>query len=208
MLLLVTAARAQSLAPVAAAAVPSIAVLPVQPPFTLEDRWNHYLRRTYSWQRMSLLAADITLDMSLSPGECGRSANCFNDRFAGAFFRRSTRTSIEFVAGALLNEDIRRRRSNRHGFGPRLKYSLSHAFAAYHSDGTAGPAWSRFIGAAGGIAVTSGWSGQAVCGGRMLNSFSWATASNVQDSLLNEFGPDLKRFGLKIGRSLPFVRKN
>jgi len=71
-----------------------------QPTFGIQERWEHYLRRTYSWQRMGLMGVDVAADMVVSKPAGGRSTECFNDRYAGAFFRRARRTSVELVAGA------------------------------------------------------------------------------------------------------------
>jgi len=56
------------------------------PTFGIQERWEHYLRRTYSWQRMGLMGVDVAADMVVSKPAGGRSTECFNDRYAGAFF--------------------------------------------------------------------------------------------------------------------------
>lgn len=186
-------AVAQNLLPQAPA--PSVAP---QPSFTLQERWDHYLTRTYSWQRMSLLALDVGTDMTISKPRRGRTADVYADRYAGAFLRRATRTTVEFGAGAMLHEDIRRRESGRQGFGPRLKYALAHTWTAYQPDGSSRFAYSRLVGALGGIAVYETWRQHPITTGRMTHQLSWALASNLQDALLAEFGPDMKRLGLRM----------
>ncbi len=167
-----------------------------QPSFTLGERWSHYLYRTYSWQRMGLLGVDVMADTAITRPQCDTGkADCFADRYAGAFFRRATRTSLEFVAGEVLQEDIRRRPSGRSGLGPRLKFALAHTWTAYRPDGSSRFSYSRLIGAAGGIAVFQGWNERPITTGRMSHQLSWALAANVQDALLVEFGPDMKRLG-------------
>ena len=183
--------------------LPSVASpAPENPSFTLSERWQHYVYRTYSWQRLGLLAVDTGIDMTLSKPSCGRTLNCFQDRYAGAFIGRSTRTTIELLAGAVLQEDIRRRTSRDTQFSKRVKHALVHSFVAYTPDGHARPAYSRLLGAAGGIYTLSEWNCKPMTTGRMAHQLSWVLASNVQDSLLNEFSPDLKRFGLRVGNRL------
>jgi hypothetical protein len=179
------------------------------PSFDMAERWEHYLRRTYSWQRMGLLGADVGVDMVLSRPADGRSVHCYNDRYLGAFFRRSSRTTVELVAGAALHEDIRRRESGRKGFFPRLSYALSHTFTAYQPDGHSSVSWSRIIGAVGGIAVYETWNQRPITTGIVGRELSFAMASNFQDSLLMEFGPDMKRFGLRLkNRFMPRRQAN
>lgn len=192
---MVPVAMAQSLVP----QDPSpVAAPPLQPTFTLQERWDHYIGRTYTWQRMGLLAFDVGTDMALSKPRHGRTMDVFGDRFAGGFLRRATRTTLELGAGAVLHEDIRRRQSGREGFGPRLKYALAHTWTAYQPDGHSHFSSSRLIGALGGCAVFEAWDQQPMTSGRLAHKLSWTLASNVQDSLLAEFGPDMKRFGMKL----------
>lgn len=172
------------------------------PSFTLQERWNHYLYRTYSWQRLSLLGLDTAVDMAFSKPHNGRTWDAFGDRYTGGLIARSTRTTTEFLAGAVLREDIRRRSSGETAFGKRIKHALIHSFVAYTPDGHARPAYSRLIGAAAGIYTLSVYNERPMTSGRMAHELSWVLASNVQDSLLNEFSPDMKRFGLKMKNRL------
>jgi len=197
-------ALGQNFAPVSTApdSAPASTTSPSNPSFTLEERWNHYLYRTYSWQRLTLLGLDTATDMALSKPHNGRTFDAFEDRYTGGLIARSTRTTIEFLAGAALNEDIRRRSSGETAFGKRLKHALIHSFVAYSPNGHAHPAYSRLIGAAGGIYTLSLYNERPMTTGRMAHELSWVLASNVQDSLLNEFSPDMKRFGLKVKNRL------
>jgi hypothetical protein len=115
---------------------------------------------------------------------------------------------VEFGAGAMLHEDVRRRESGRQGLGPRLRYALAHTWTAYQPDGSSRFSYSRLVGAVGGIAVYETWRQHPITTGRMAHELSWALASNVQDALLTEFGPDMKRFGAKLGKRLMPFNKN
>jgi hypothetical protein len=196
--LLIPLATAQSLLP-----APDTSSTPApQPSFTLQERWDHYVYRTYSWQRLALLGVDVSTDMAFSKPKHGRTAGVFADRYTGGFLRRTTRTSIEYGAGILLHEDVRRRESGRTGLAPRLKYALAHTWTAYQPDGTSRFAWSRLAGAAGGITVFEAWDNKPLRTGRLAHKVSWALASNVQDALLAEFSSDMRRFGMKMKKRL------
>jgi len=175
---------------------------PKNPSFTLQERWDHYVYRTYSWQRLTLLGLDTAVDMAISKPHNGRTFDAFGDRYTGGLIARSTRTTTEFLAGAVLREDIRRRSSTETAFGKRIKHALIHSFVAYSPEGHAHPAYSRLIGAAAGIYTLSLYNERPMTTGRMAHELSWVLASNVQDSLLNEFSPDMKRFGLKVKNRL------
>jgi hypothetical protein len=102
---------------------------------------------------------------------------------------------MELAAGALLNEDLRRRPSNLPGFRRRLSYALLHAPLAIGPDGEWRPAYSRFAGTLGAVAVSSAWDGRPLTAARISESFGWTATSYFQDAVMTEFGPDLKRMG-------------
>jgi len=102
---------------------------------------------------------------------------------------------MELAAGALLHEDLRRRPSNLTGFRQRLSYALVHAALATGPDGKWRPAYSRFAGTLGAVAVSSAWDGRPLTAGRLSEDFAWTATSYFQDALWTEFEPDLKRMG-------------
>jgi hypothetical protein len=163
-----------------------------------QERWDNYVERTYSWKRIGVVAAETAFDQTFQIGKCGRPPYCFPHDFGGAVFRRTTRTSIELGAGALLREDIRRRPSGLTGFRERIVFALVHAPLARGPEGEWRPAYSRFIGAFGGVAVTSAWDGRPLTSSRLFGAFGWSVASCFQDALWTEFEPDMKRIGRRI----------
>src|SRR6266498_2600093 len=124
-----------------------------------QERWDHYVERTYSWKNMGLLAADSLANQTLRLEKCTRKPYCLPHNVGGAFARRITRTSIELGAGALLREDIRRRPSGLTGFMPRAHFALTHALVARGRDGEWELAYSRFAGTFGAITVSTDWHG-------------------------------------------------
>ena len=165
-------------------------------PLDWNERWQNYVERTYSWKRIGMVAAETAFDQSFQLNKCGRPPYCFPSDFGAAMARRTARTTIELGMGALLHEDIRRRPSNLTGFRSRLTYALTHASLARGSDGSFHPAYSRFVGTLGGCAVTTAWNGRRISPERMAEGLGWSLAGDLQDSLLTEFGPDMKRIGL------------
>lgn len=167
--------------------------------FTWEDRWKYYIHRTYSPERMSLLAVDTALDHAVSSG--GLHPVNYADRYAGAFATRIARTTIELGVGGWLHEDARRRASGLTSFRRRLSWALTHSMTARGPDGNVRPAWSRFAGTAGGFLVISSWNARPITVGRLGGAFSNSVLFNIQDSLLNEFEPELRRTGLRVARA-------
>ena len=120
------------------------------PRYEWKDRWSYYLHRTYSWQRMSLLAADTAFDHLMGePGEWARDPECYAWRYGSAFGHRVVRNTIELGAGAALGEDARFRLSQAAGFRARVRYAAIQAFAGYRGERRVF-AYSRLAGAIGG----------------------------------------------------------
>ena len=172
-----------------------------------QERWGAYLQRTYNWKQISMVAAETALDQTFQLNKCGRPPYCFPHRIGGALARRTTRTTIELGAGALLHEDIRRRPSGLTGFRRRAVFAVLHAPLARGPDGGWRPAYSRFAGTFGGTAVSAAWHGRPLTAPRLFESFGWSTTAYFQDALFTEFEPDLKRLGRRlIGRRFSRTR--
>ena len=162
------------------------------------ERWDYYVQRTYTWQRLSMVALDTATEIPFNAAACRRPPYCFPHHFGGALARRTARTTMELGAGALLQEDIRRRPSGLTGFGPRLRFALTHALLARGPDGKFRPAYSRFAGTLGGVAVSSTWDGRPLTMRTFALGWTWAATSSFQDAVLTEFGPDLRRIGRRL----------
>ncbi len=161
----------------------------------LHERWDSYVQKTYSWQRISVVAAETAFDQTFQLRKCGRPPYCFPHEIGGALTRRTARATMELAAGALLHEDLRRRPSNLSGFRRRVSYALLHAPLARDRDGDWRPAYSRFVGTLGAVAVTSAWDGRPLTTEHLAKGFGFTATSYFQDALWTEFEPDLKRMG-------------
>ena len=162
-------------------------------PFEWQQRWDNYVQRTYSWKRITIVAAETAFDQTFQFRKCGRPPYCFPHQFGEALARRTARTTIELGAGALLHEDIRRRPSGLSGFRRRAVFAILHAPLARGPDGEWRPAYSRFAGTFGGVVVTSAWEGKSLAMPRLFTRFGWSASNYFQDSLLTEFEPDITR---------------
>ena len=167
-------------------------------PFDWEQRWQYYLQRTYSWQRMGLLAVDTAFDhMTTSSRAWDRSPQSYAYRYGATFGSRILRNSVELGAGALLGEDTRFRPSRAETFGGRVRYATLQAFTGYHGEARRF-AYSRLA------ATAAGWVAISLCQGRPLSPSRFAGGlgdgylSHLQNSFLTEFGDDLKAAGRRM----------
>ena len=171
-------------------------------PQDLHDRWDSYVEKTFSWKRISSVTAETAFEQTFQLRKCGRPPYCFPHEIGGALTRRTARTTMELAAGALLHEDLRRRPSNLTGFRQRMTYALLHAPLARGRDGEWEPAYSRFAGTLGAVAVTKAWNGRPLTAGSLSEAFGWTATSYFQDALWTEFEPDLKRMGQRFADRL------
>src|SRR5262245_65003241 len=89
-------------------------------PFTPEQRWAHYLHRTFHPQRLGLLAAETAIDHATEQPSCwNRDAQSYALRYTRAFERRFIRNTAQFGAGILTGEDLRYRPSHSAGLQAR-----------------------------------------------------------------------------------------
>lgn len=171
-----------------------LAQAPDGDPFVWQQRWDSYVERTFNWKRITGIAAETAFEQTFQLNKCGRPPYCFPHQFGGALARRTTRTTLELGVGALLHEDIRRRPSGLTTFRERALFAIKHAALAKGPDGEWRPAYSRYAGTFGSIVVYSAWTGRPMTAERLFGTFGWSTTNYFQDSLYNEFEPDIKRY--------------
>lgn len=161
--------------------------------FQWQERWDHYLERTYSWKRVAVAGAESAFEPLFQLNKCGRPPYCVPHHFGGALVRRTARTTMELGAGALLREDLRRTPSGLTGFRRRAMFAMTHAVLAKGPDGDWRPAYSRYAGTLAAVAVSSAWDGRPLTAERLSRSFGFTVTSYFQDALFAEFEPDLRR---------------
>jgi len=167
-------------------------------PLGWQGRWDSYLEKTYSWKRIGIVVAETSFDQMFSLHHCGRPPYCFHQGIEQALARRTTRTTIELAVGGLLHEDIRRQPSGLPGLRQRITYALIHAPLAKGREGEWRPAYSRFAGTLGGVAVSSALQGKSISDPRVYRSVGWSLTAYFQDALWTEFEPDLKRMAVQL----------
>jgi hypothetical protein len=168
-------------------------------PFTASARWSQYLRRTYGPARLGFLAADTALDQALREPHCwDSSASSYGRRYARAVERRIIKNSAELGAGLLTGEDLRYRRSKSSSIHGRVWNALRWSVTAQMPDGTKRPAYSRFFATELVNVSTAHWTRQPIGGEWLSQSLAWSALDQAQTNLLDEFGPDMRRVGLRI----------
>ncbi|HWB96755.1 MAG TPA: hypothetical protein VG672_08640 [Bryobacteraceae bacterium] len=166
---------------------------------TVGERWGHYLYRTYSWQRMSLLGADSLVDhVLLDPAAFDRGPGGYWCRYSSGFGRRIVRNSIEFGAGFVLREDLRYRRSPDRGILARLRMATTSAVLAYDPAGGQHFAWSRLAANTGASMISASWQPYRNGTGRVAGNFAWSYVGQIENNLLSEFAPDILHLGKKV----------
>jgi len=189
-----------------AAAASAFAQDPLSVPFTPADRWAHYLHRTYSPMRMGRLAAETAIDQALREPACwDSSAHSYANRYVRSFERRVIRNTAELAGGILTGEDLRYRPSQSRAFHARVWNAVLGSATARMPDGSIRPAYTRF--AAGTLAEvsTAHWTRRHIEPEWLMRSAGWSALDQVETNLLDEFGPDLRRFGARVwNRVRPF----
>jgi hypothetical protein len=172
------------------------------PSLTPAHPFQDYLERTYGWQTLSWLATDTAIDHLRSRPEWGRGAGGFGCQYASAFGRRLISNSVELGVGLALHEDTRFHFSERRGFLPRMRYAMTHAFLDSGSGGKFEPAYARFAAITSSALIAPSWHRQTLSASGFFVDISSGMLSQLQNSLLNEFGPDLQKLGQKIRKKV------
>jgi hypothetical protein len=168
-------------------------------PFTPAARWSQYLHRTYGPARLGFLAVDTALDQALREPHCwDSSASSYGRRYARALERRVIKNSAELAGGILTGEDLRYRRSRSISIHGRFWNALRSSVTAQMPDGTKRPAYTRFFATELVNVTTANLTRQRIQPRWLLQSLAWSALDQSQTNLLDEFGPDLRRVGLRM----------
>lgn len=168
-------------------------------PFTPAERWSLYLHRTYGPARMGFLAVDTAIDQVLLEPACWRSgAASYGRRYARAFQSRVVRNSAELATGLLTGEDLRYHPSRSLSVHGRLWNALRASVTAQMPDGTKRPSYTRFFANELANVSRAGWSRHSMRPEWLMKSLMCSTLDQAQTNILDEFGPDLRRIGIRI----------
>jgi hypothetical protein len=180
----------------------------LEEPFTPSARWSRYLHRTYGPARLGLLAADTAVDHALHHPACWDSgAGSYGRRYARTFERRVIRNTAELTAGILTGEDLRYRASRSSPFRRRIWNAMRASVTAQMANGTRRPAYTRFFASAVADVSVAHWTNQPIQAAWLSESIASSALDQFETNLLDEFGPDLRRFGTRLWkRVLPRPR--
>jgi hypothetical protein len=181
-----------------AGALPGVAQQPLAEPFTPAARWSQYLHRTYDPSRLGFLAVDTAFDNLLREPACWDSgAHSYVRRYGRAMERRVIRNTTELVTGLLTGEDLRYRPSQSSSVTGRAWNAVRSSVLARMPDGASRPAYTRFFAAAVTSVSTAHWTRERMGPERLARSVGWCTLDQIETNLLSEFGPDLRRIGMR-----------
>jgi len=167
--------------------------------FSTEERVRLYVYRTYSWQRMTWLGADVAFDQLVGNSrQWGQGPSSFANRYASCFGGRVAHNSIELGAGILFKEDTRYKPSNERTFIKRLRFAFTNTFLAQTDGGNRRFAYSRLAATVGGTLVASTWHPERRSPQDLMQTIGTGYLGHLQNSLLTEFTPDMVRAGQKM----------
>ena len=175
---------------------------PTPAPATSAPQFQRYLDRTYGWQTLSWLASDTAIDLLRSRPEWGRGPGGFGCQYASAFGRRLISNSVQLGVGLVLHEDTRFHPSQSRGFLPRIKYATTHAFLDSVPGGKFQPAYARFAAVTSGALIAPSWHQRSLSASGFFEDFTFGMLGQLQNSLLNEFSPDLQKLGRNVRKKV------
>ena len=165
-------------------------------PLNGRECWNLYVRDTFWSTGAFFRAAGPALGGHLNnePPEWGQGTAGYSRRFANRFGRFALQKSYEAAGAALLQHDVRYRRSGRSGFLPRAAHALTANFVTYNASGRRTPHISRV-----GAALAAEFTGNLwmPAGHRDASTAMRGVGMHLGVSsafnLVREFAPDLRR---------------
>jgi hypothetical protein len=168
-------------------------------PFTPSARWSQYLHRTYSPARLGFLAVDTAIDDAMREPACWDSgASSYARRYARALERRVIKNTTELAGGLLTGEDLRYYPSRSSSVPRRAWNAVRSSVTAQMPDGSRRPAYTRFFAGAVTNASTAHWTRQQIRPEWLARSLGWSALDQVQTNMMDEFGPDMRRFGMRL----------
>jgi hypothetical protein len=175
-------------------------------PFTPAERFAYYLHRTYSPHELGVLALETAFDHSLGQPACwDQGPLSYVIRYSRALDRRMIRNTAEFGAGLLTGVDLRYQPLGSGPLQTRVWNAVRSAFVARTASGGQRPAYTRFASATVAEVGTAHWTGQPIQATWLARALAWGALDQIQTNLLDEFGPDFRRIGRRMGKRLRLV---
>jgi hypothetical protein len=165
-------------------------------PMTLNEKFQLYIRQTYSVPSMLVPAGFAAIDQAAdTPKEWGRGGQGYLNRLGTVRGQLQIGNFCAFGVGAALHEDPRFLPSGKHGMWRRTRYVVMHTLVARTDQGKEQPAFATYAGALGAGFFPATWLPPS--GSSVGNSFKRSALFLGMDAGINmgiEFGPDDRRF--------------
>jgi hypothetical protein len=129
-----------------------------------------------------------------TPHEWDQGAQGFGKRFASSFGRHILKKGIQYPVSKLFHEELSYHRSNKTGFGPRLKYALLGVVITHKTtDGSATVAKGELTGAFGSGLISRAWqpaSTRTIASG--FGAGGLTLAADAAGNVIREFWPEIR----------------
>jgi hypothetical protein len=165
-------------------------------PLTAEERWQYYVRHTYTSPSVyfHVFGAGLVEQLANRPLEWGQGTRGYTRRSASAFGRFTLSDTYESASAAVLGHEVRYVRCRCSGFGPRLGYALASSLLTRDREGRTVPAAARIGGAFAAEYTARLWLPQGYqSDSRIARSMAFQTGFRGFANALREFAPELKR---------------
>jgi hypothetical protein len=153
--------------------------------------WKHAVGPT-SVGRAAMGAG--TNQLNNTPAEWGQGSQAFGKRFASSFGRHLVKKGIQYPVSKLFHEELSYHRSNKTGFGPRLKYALVGVVITHKTtDGKATVAKGELTGAFGSGLISRAWqpaSTRTIAAG--FSAGGLTLAADAAGNVIREFWPEIR----------------
>jgi hypothetical protein len=154
-----------------------------------------YLKHTFGPAAVGRAAMGAGVDQATdTPSEWGTGAQGFGKRFASSFAKHIIKKGIQYPVAKLFHEELSYQRSDKTGFGPRLKYALTGVVTTHKTtDGSRTLAKGELAGAFGSGLISRAWQPASVR--TVAAGFSSAGVTLGMDAaanVLKEFWPEIR----------------
>jgi len=83
-----------------------------------------------------------------------------------------------------------------------MRYAMTHAFLDSVPGGKFEPAYARFAAVASGALIAPAWHQRSLAPSSFFEDFTFGMLGQLQNSLLNEFSPDLQKLGRNVRKKV------
>jgi hypothetical protein len=182
----------------------------VEPKIDFSARLKLYVIKTYTdpWRHLWLVEGVAADDFAFKGiRKWGTGMSGFGESLAPVYGRRVINNTLEFAAGAIIGDDARYRPSTSRELVKRGLHAVGSTFTARAASGNTRPAYSRILAVTAALLIANRWQPLPKTGCNLAGALVFNVTDMAQDNLLQEFTPDLKRFGSrfwgKIHRDAP-----